>query len=76
MTSLDGPTLTFSSRREMPTAVHAARRFFSIEPTEYAYMSAWSRDSIWRQGISLYLITLWARTILLPLASDAHTRTP
>lgn len=32
--------------------------YFSLEPSEYAYMSAWPRDNIWRQSLSLYL-TVW-----------------
>ena len=49
---------TFSSMREIPTGLSTPTNFlFQLEPSEYAYMSAWSRDNIWRQGLSLYLIT-------------------
>lgn len=50
-------TSTFSGMREMPTAVHSSSQFFQLKPSQYAYMSAWSRDNPWRQGLSLYLIT-------------------
>lgn len=35
-----------------------ATAFFSVEPSQAAYMSAWARDNIFRQSISLFLI-LW-----------------
>lgn len=54
-TVVNGATSTFSSQRELPTAVHTSNGFF--QPSQYAYMSAWPRDSIWRQALSLYLIT-------------------
>lgn len=34
-----------------------ASQSFSVQPSEYAYMSRWDRDNIFRQSISLYLIT-------------------
>lgn len=49
-------TTTFSSMRELPTAVARTNQFFHLEPSQYAYMSHWGRDNTWRQGISLYLI--------------------
>ena len=52
------PTTTFSSRREVPTAIiNASTKFFQLEPSPYAFMSAWPRDNIWRQFITLYMIT-------------------
>jgi lathosterol oxidase len=57
---------TISSIREEPTGYalpHAswqyapATNLWSIEPSKYAYMSAWSRDDWRRQLVSLYLIT-------------------
>lgn len=30
---------------------------FSVQPSEYAYMSRWDRDNIYRQAASLYIIT-------------------
>lgn len=50
-------TSTFSSMREMPTAIHSTTQFFNLAPSQYAYMSQWPRDSAWRQFVSLYLIT-------------------
>lgn len=35
-----------------------ATSFFSFEPSDAAYMSAWSRDNILRQSLSSFLI-LW-----------------
>lgn len=57
-------TSTFSSRRELPTAIQASNQLFQLEPSKYAYMSAWPRDNIWRQGLSLYLITWWGSFFL------------
>lgn len=34
-----------------------ATSFFSFQPPQAAYMSAWARDNIYRQGVSLFLIT-------------------
>ena len=50
---------TFSSRREAPTPYHyqPASQFYSLQPTEWAYKSAWPRDNGYRQLLSLYLIT-------------------
>lgn len=50
-------TPTFSSMRELPTSVHPAKQLWKLEPSEYAFMSTWPRDNIWRQTLSLYLIT-------------------
>ncbi|PSS00922.1 hypothetical protein BD289DRAFT_360481 [Coniella lustricola] len=41
-----------------------ATDYFALEPSEYAYQSAWPRDNIWRQALSLYLI-VWFFGILL-----------
>ncbi|KAF2841506.1 hypothetical protein M501DRAFT_929115 [Patellaria atrata CBS 101060] len=53
---------TYSSVREVPTAYKnyeykPATHYFSIEPSDYAYMSQWPRDNAMRQLISLFLIT-------------------
>lgn len=69
-------TSTFSSLRELPTAVHSVSQFFQLRPSEYAYRSAWPRDNIWRQGLSLYLITWCAFFLRGFMALDAHTPTP
>ena len=50
-------TATFSSRREIPTVIPRTNQLFQLEPSQYAYMSQWGRDNIYRQGASLYLIT-------------------
>lgn len=34
-----------------------ASSHFSVAPSEYAYMSRWDRDYIWRQAVSLYIVT-------------------
>ena len=34
-----------------------ATQMLPIEPSEYAYMSRWDRDNVWRQTVSLYCIT-------------------
>ena len=35
----------------------SATEYFSLQPSEYAYMSRWDRDNVWRQCASLYMIT-------------------
>ena len=50
-------TTTFSSMREAPTPYNFASQYIQLEPSVYAYMSAWRRDDIYRQMLSLYLIT-------------------
>lgn len=50
-------TTTFSSMRELPTAIHSSTQFFQLAPSRYAYMSQWPRDNICRQFFTLYLIT-------------------
>ena len=63
---------TFSSRREVPTTrmgvaewiyqYQPATQYLQLEPSEWAYMSAWPRDSIFRQAVSLFFIT-WYETL-------------
>ena len=50
-------TSTFSSMREVPTPFQPASQFLTLEPSAYAYLSAWPRDNPFRQLLSLYLIT-------------------
>ena len=50
-------TTTFSSMREAPTPYSFASQYAQLEPSPYAYMSAWRRDNIYRQALSLYFIT-------------------
>lgn len=59
----DAATTTFSSMCEAPTQYHAASQFLQLTPSRFASMSTLQRDDIWRQTISLYLIT-WFATIL------------
>lgn len=49
---------------------------FSIQPSQAAYMSQWSRDNIYRQSLSLFAITWLAPTFLclFPLARCWHRR--
>ncbi|KAI1483921.1 hypothetical protein F4774DRAFT_363954 [Daldinia eschscholtzii] len=42
----------------------SANPYFQFEPSQYAYMSAWDRDNIFRQFISLFFIT-WIFGFLL-----------
>ena len=34
-----------------------ASQYFSVQPSEYAYLSRWDRNNIWRQTVSLYILT-------------------
>ena len=43
---------TFSSWQYEP-----ATHFFTLEPSQAAYTSAWDRDNIFRQAITLFTIT-------------------
>jgi hypothetical protein len=56
-------TSTFSSMREVPTAYASASKFLTLKPSHFAYMSAWPRDFIWRQAVSLFLITWYAMAV-------------
>lgn len=66
---------TLSSIRQEPTAFavpHAtwqyepATKYFSVEPSRYAYMSSWARDDWRRQALTLYLITWYVAWQSLP----------
>lgn len=55
---------TFSSMRHGATLIpqqswvyEPATKYFSFQPTEYAWQSAWPRDRIERQFVELFLIT-------------------
>lgn len=37
-----------------------ASTYIELEPSQYAFMSAWDRDNIFRQAISLWSITVYA----------------
>lgn len=47
---------TFSAWQYKP-----ATSLFSVEPSQAAYASAWARDNIFRQTVSLFLITWYVR---------------
>lgn len=74
---------TFSSIREEPTSYAVphttwqyapATKYFSIEPSKYAYMSTLSRDDWRRQAITLYLITWYTLpSYVLSTQTDAPT---
>lgn len=34
-----------------------ASQYLSVQPSQYAYMSSWDRNNIWRQAVSLYILT-------------------
>ena len=61
---------TFSSMREGATPIagysyQPATTYYSLEPSKYAFMSAWPRDNTYRQAISLYFITWYVRPSIL-----------
>ncbi|OTA66686.1 hypothetical protein K449DRAFT_325918 [Hypoxylon sp. EC38] len=57
-TSYDFLDATSNSTQPMSTwQFKTANPYFSFEPSKYAYMSAWNRDNLYRQAISLFLIT-------------------
>lgn len=55
---------TWSSLLEVPRSTSweyaPATQFLTIQPSKYAYMSAWPRDYVYRQALSLFLITWYA----------------
>jgi Delta7-sterol 5-desaturase len=59
--ALKNSTATFSSMREGPTpsqyVFHPASEYLSFPPSDWAYKSVWARDDIYRQAVSLFLIT-------------------
>ena len=58
-------TPTFSSVREVPTPIHPASQFLSLEPSPYAYLSKMPRDNIYRQGLSLFIITWYGLAVYI-----------
>lgn len=77
---------TFSSQREAPTHLgsyqyQAASQYFQLRPTEWAYMSAWARDNVYRQSLSIFVIG-WCVVVLYRVAprmrstSCSFVRTP
>ena len=55
--AVDNATSASSSMPNAPIPYQPASRFLHLEPSAWAYMSAWPRNSVWRQTLSLYLIT-------------------
>lgn len=55
----DYPNVPTNSTDQVFSTWHykPSTHFFSIEPSQAAYMSSWPRDNIYRQAISLFLIT-------------------
>jgi len=45
------------AKASSPWEYAPASAYLSFAPGEAAYMSQWTRDNIWRQLITLYLIT-------------------
>jgi Delta7-sterol 5-desaturase len=52
-----GNTTTVPRRSLSPWVYKPATVYFSIQPAEAAYMSVWPRDNLYRQALSLFLIT-------------------
>jgi lathosterol oxidase len=50
--STNASAQTFSTWQYKPST-----DYFQLEPSQYAYMSTWPRDNIFRQGISLFFMT-------------------
>jgi len=54
------PNATWSSIKESGASAYPitpASQYFSFEPSAYAYMSRWPRDNIYRQALSLFMMT-------------------
>ena len=58
-------SLTFSNAREMSKAFAPASQYIQLAPSDFAFMSTLQRDNIWRQTLSLYLITWYASPHLI-----------
>lgn len=70
------PNATFTSIREAPTpyayTYRPASKYVSVPPSDYANMSSWPRDNIWRQALTLYLIT-WYSSSRVPAITSPGT---
>jgi lathosterol oxidase len=60
--SLAASNETFARPHHAPVARSAwqwepSNSYFALQPSEYAYQSRWDRDNIFRQALSLYIIT-------------------
>ncbi len=60
---------TFSTWQYKP-----ATALFSVQPSQAAYMSAWPRDNIYRQAISIFLITWYVLSIRCGQANQGLVR--
>jgi hypothetical protein len=77
-----GANATYLSYKAEPTSFtvpHATWQYepsthhFSLQPSQYAYMSAWARDDWRRQAITLFLITWYAPPLAcLPTPANSH----
>jgi lathosterol oxidase len=65
-------SLAAFGRQVVSTGYHfrPATTLYTLEPTKWAYLSAWPRDYIVRQAITLYLITWW----VAPCPNFPHLR--
>jgi len=72
------PNGTYSSMRQAATGVssaytyHPASQYMSFEPSDFAYMSQWDRNNIWRQAASLFTLTLYVSSLRI-LFEDTST---
>ncbi|KAF2773539.1 ERG3, C-5 sterol desaturase [Teratosphaeria nubilosa] len=41
-----------------------ATSLFSVHPSQYAWMSRWDRDNVWRQFLSLWVILMFTGTLI------------
>lgn len=53
----DFPDVPANATSQFQWSYKPSTAFLDLEPSKYAYMSAWPRDNIYRQAISLFLIT-------------------
>jgi lathosterol oxidase len=55
---IEDANITLSLFGDSSTYVYnPATQYLYVEPSKYAYMSAWPRDNIYRQGLTLFFIT-------------------
>ena len=61
-------TPTFSSAREAPTPIHyqLATQFLKLGRSSFTHSSSLPRDNVYRQALSLYLITWFGPTRFVP----------
>lgn len=53
-----------------------ATKYFQVEPYPAAYLSSLPRDNVWRQFVTLYLITWYVTPLRSALDLDLRTRSP